>query len=245
MKQDFLEILQETKKFLIEEKKRKNYIFSNIALGPISPQKPSLKITPFPAPTPIEKDRPTTAKQMVAEKAPVLENPKPIEPSFAITISPLKHLIEKACPHIKLKDTIPSDKLALLRKNAWKCRSADIEVLILEMSGDLKQKQLLTNMGTALSSLGKKVQVIDAAPHEKQESWDVFTSLSRLSFIIAPPLEHWKAPLLQSQVRLNPATQEAHLGKAKLLFLPPIENLLSDLQLKLKVWKWLITALQA
>jgi hypothetical protein len=252
MKQDFLEVLHEAKAFLLEEKKRKTYLFSEFNFSEEKLKSISQSILPsFEDKSPVFFSIPQSyppireeKKQAIQDQLPSQEKEK-IKASYPL-VNPLRQLIQRACPHLKLKDSIPSDKAAIQRKNVWKQRSADLEILVLEMSGgDLKQKTLLSNMAHALTSLGKKVQVVDTAIHEKEDNWDVFLSLSRLSFVIAPPLEHWKAPLLQSLIILNPTTKEAHLGKAKLLFLPPIEKLLSDLQLKLKVWKWLTTNLQA
>jgi hypothetical protein len=241
MEAEFLQLVRDAKEFLFEEKRKKGYFFSEtLEIAPIPLPKPKVTLRPILLPSsPPPLPKPKEEKKVAPLPSKKIEEP-PVPPSNA-----LKKIIEKACPHLKLKESIPNDHFAVLRKNAWKMRSGDLEILLLEMSGDPKQKNLLANMANALASLGKKTQLVDAAANEEQKSWELFLSLPKLSFVIAPPLEHWKAPTLQVHLRMNPTTGIAHLGAAIVLFLPPIENLLSDLQLKLKVWKWLISNLQA
>ncbi len=230
-KQHFLELLQDTKQLLLEQKRHRPFLFTKLPFAKSSPSiaKPKVILPALPQAAPV------VAK---IEKAPEPEIvlPPPKE-ERAVPFESLRKSIEKSCSHIRLKDSSPHDEEAVQRKNAWKRREHDVEILLFCMTSDAKQKALLENIAKAIALLGKQTQVIDVSLHEKENSWKTFFDLPKLSFILAPPLETWRAPLLKSHITISSGI--ANFSKAKVFFLPPLEKLLADPMLKPQLWQTL------
>jgi hypothetical protein len=155
----------------------------------------------------------------------------------------VREWLEKSAPHLKLKEHIPNDEVALQYKHAWRYRSPSLQILIIDMELYPTDREVLLKISRALTAAKKNNQVVRCSPQERWNSWDLFLSLPSLTCVIGPPLDQWRAPLLQSQIRLNPSTNQATIGKIKVLFLPPLAKLSSDPQYKLQVWQWLKTNL--
>lgn len=242
-----LELIHAAKQLLLEERRQRPYLFSKLIpnfkttadrLGSV-PLPPTHKPTFSPSKS-VEAKESLVSSSEKSSAAPnsleALQNTLPADRSYPPSFNSLRHAIEKSCPALRLKEEIPSDEIAIQRKNAWKRRGFDVEVLVIGFGKDNRQKTLLNNIAKAVSTLGKRSQVIDAFTLEKERGWDSFLELPHLLFIIAPPLELWQTPLLKSLVKVNPASGNTYLGKAEILFIPPMEKILSDTTLKPRLW---------
>jgi len=242
-----LELIRAAKQLLLEERRRRPYLFSKLIpnfktaadrLGSV-PLPPTHKPAFSPSKSVEAKESlasPSEKSAIASNSSETIQSILPTDRSYLSSFKALRCVIEKSCPSLRLKEEIPSDEIALQRKNAWKRRGFDVEVLILCFGKDRRQKNLLSNIAKAIGTLGKRCQVIDAFVLEKERGWDSFLELPHLLFIIAPPLEMWQTPLIKSLVKVNPVSEDAYLGKAEVLFIPSMEKILSDTTLKPRLW---------
>ncbi len=238
-----LELVRAAKQLLLEERQRRPFLFSKCLRLEKKPSHPVDNILPKATFSPAKSleakeslalphEKPNAVKKAAPEttKNPLSKEPHPLP------FHSLRQIIEKSCPALRLKEEIPSDEIAIQHKNAWKHRGFDVEVLLLGFGKDIKQKTLLENIGKAINILGKRCQIIDATDFENERKWDMVLNLPQLGFVIAPPLEMWHSPILKSLLKLHPTTDKTYLGKAEVLFVPPLDKILSDPSFKPKLW---------
>lgn len=244
LKNNFLELIRETKQFLLEKKQKHPFLFSKHISSPKKPLiKPQVKqtssfFTPSSnAPTAKTSDSNKAAKDDSPSSLPNVEPVKTIAKESIPSFHSLRAIIEKSCPSLRLAEKTPSDEEASQRKNAWKRREFDVEILLLNFAKDPREKKLLENIGKAINTLEKRCQSVDALNLERERSWHSFLELPSLSFIIAPPLDTWQTPLLKALIQLHPIAGKAYLGKAEILFIPPLDKILADSSLKPKLWR--------
>ncbi len=238
-KDTFRKILHDLKNILIEEKLKSSFLFTNFSSPTEIVPKAPVKVTPRAVFMP--KEEKPTLTPLVEKPVPIVEEEKKVAPSqpLSLPIDGLRKVVEKSCPYIRLNPTIPGDEEATLRKNAWKRREHEAEVLLFFFGASASEKLLLQNIAKAISTVHRNTHMLDAMETEKDRSWKTILEIPQLKIVFAPPLETWKTPILKSLVIENPATKEFHLGKARLFFFPPLEKALNDPLNKRKLWQWI------
>jgi hypothetical protein len=242
---EFLELIREAKQLLLEKKQKNPFLFSKHISSPKKPLvKPSTKpsfhsfVPPSTVPLAKTSDSPTVSKA-IATPSSSEESIKSTKKESSLLFHSLRTLIEKSCPAIRLTDKIPNDDEAVQRKNGWKRRDFNVEIILLSFTKDPREKLLIENIGKAICTLDKRCQTVDALNSEREKSWHSLLELPSLSFLIAPPLDTWQTPLLKTHIQLQPNAGKAFFGQAEVLFVPPFKQILLDASLKPKLWRLL------
>lgn len=158
-------------------------------------------------------------------------------------IDTLRSVVQKAAPHMVLKETVPDDSKAKKVGSLWQDHLQDVHVALVSFGTQGRDLAFLQNVAAAVTSLLAPAQIIDGFKMESEQKWELFFAKTPLKLLLAPPLVTWKGKALAQYFRENPVAQTATLGPAPVLLLRPLREYIQTPQLKRDLWKSLVSHL--
>ena len=150
--------------------------------------------------------------------------------------SPIKRMLERIAPNMKLTDQIPDDSKAKRIANGWKEKIADAEVLLLACDSHAETLAFLKGLAKAIDQQLAKGKILMAERLEREKRWDLFLDKNAFRLIIASDGMQ-KLPELMRFASL-PAKAQFFLNKMPLLILSPLA-MYKSLEHKALLWKTL------
>jgi hypothetical protein len=150
--------------------------------------------------------------------------------------SPIKTMLERIAPSLKLSDQIPNDTTAKRIAAAWKEKIPDAEVILLACDSSSETLDFLKGLAKAIDGHLAKVKILMAERLEEQHRWDLFLSKNNFRLIIASDGVQ-KFPGLMQFYKSIPANSQFFLDKTPLFVLSSIVTYKSSLEHKAALWK--------
>lgn len=246
--QSFKALLQETKPIIYS----KNAV-SSPKISSIAKQESIIDTSIQPPPPPIKKPVKLIKK---AKSAPVnqihskptehLEQPrkknvielKPLHTTSITTSNDVLKHFQKANPHLFIHESIPNDREAKLKKNAWKITSRLIDIPIFTSQEMHKYLPFLKNLAKAIDYTFAPSRVIEIDHLERKNVWQTLLNPQYIRCILCPDLVLWASPHLASYYH----QKEGCLGEIPVMLLPDLKLYLKDPLLKRSLWQMLFKA---
>ncbi len=199
---------------------------------PLAPVFQSKPYAPPPLPVPRTKAPPAPREEVVQVQ---VEAPPP--PKAEAKSDPIKALLQKVAPSMKLVEEVPDDAEAKKIATGWKEKIADAEVILLACETDPETLDLLKNLAKAIDTHLGKTKILPAERLEKEKRWDLFLQKNTFRLVLASDGVK-KLPELMQFYRALPAQGLHFLDKTPLFVLAPAATY-KAIEQKAALWKTL------
>ena len=161
--------------------------------------------------------------------------------SFA-TPSPIKKMLQKIAPNLKLIDQIPDDGEAKRIASGWKEKIADAEVVLLVCDTRAETLEFLKGLAKAIDQHLGKTKILMAERLEREKRWEIFFDKNSFRLLIASDGIQ-TLPELMRFYKSVPAHAQLFLATTPLLALSPF-SVYKSLEHKALLWKTLCQMLK-
>ncbi len=179
----------------------------------------------------LKKEKPMEKKQ---------DHPKPVPPPAPQPHSPMKQILQKAVPGVKIVELVPDDSEAKRIAESWKEKVNDAETVLLLCETDAETVEFSKGLAKAIDQHLAKIKILAAERLEKENRWDVFLSKNSLRLIIATDGVQ-KFPELMRFYKQN--NSQLFLDKTPLLILSS-SSIYKSIEHKAQLWKTLCQMLK-
>lgn len=174
-------------------------------------------------------------------------SPRPMQTIIAEDItrsthSPIKKMLQKIAPNLKLIDQIPDDAEAKRIASGWKEKIADAEVVLLVCNTHAETLELLKGLAKAIDQHLAKAKILMAERLEREKRWDLFFDKNAFRLLIASDGIQ-TLPELMRFYKSVPAHAQLFLDTTPLLVLSSF-SVYKSLEHKTLLWKTLCQMLK-
>lgn len=156
--------------------------------------------------------------------------------------SPIKKMLQKITPNLKLIDQIPDDAGAKRIASGWKEKIADAEVVLLVCDAHAETLEFLKGLAKAIDQHLGKAKILMAERLEREKRWEIFFDKNSFRLLIASDGIQ-TLPELMRFYKSVPAHAQLFLDTIPLLVLSPF-SVYKSLEHKALLWKTLCQMLK-
>lgn len=153
--------------------------------------------------------------------------------------SPIKQMLQKAAPGVKIVEQVPDDGEAKRIAESWREKVSDVDAVLLLCDTGEETVDFLKGLAKAVDQHLAKTKIIAAERLEREKRWDIFLKNS-FRFIIATEGSQ-KLPELMRFYKQN--NGQMYLDKTPLLILSSA-SVYKSLEHKAQLWKTLCQMLK-
>jgi hypothetical protein len=167
----------------------------------------------------------------VAPSAPKEQKPLSLPPDPQPQ-SPIKQMLQKAAPGVKIMEQVPDDSEAKRVAESWREKVSDAEAVLLLCDTDAETVDFLKGLAKAVDQHLAKTKIIAAERLEREKRWDIFLKNS-FRFIIATEGSQKLSELMRFYKQSD---GQMYLDKTPLLILSSA-SVYKSLEHKAQLWK--------